>query len=347
MSLYKRTGSPHWWVRFTHNGRRIQKSTGTKDRLKAQEYHDRLKSSLWALERLGEKPSYTWNEAVVKYLKETTHKASHDTDIGRLRWLDQYLGGLPLASITRDKLSAIAEAKAKEFSPATANRLSALIRAILRKAAFEWEWLDKVPKIRMLHEPRRRIRWITREEAESLLSFLPKHQAELARFALATGLRQANVTGLQWSQIDMQRHVAWVHPDQAKARKAIAVPLNEDAVAVVVRQIGKHDTHVFTFRSKPVRQVNTKAWHKALRNAGIEDFRWHDLRHTWASWHVQAGTPIYELQELGGWESADMVRRYAHLAPEHLAKAAARIVSTGTKMAAVQNEKGLAQSLSL
>ena len=129
--------------------------------------------------------------------------------------------------------------------------------------------------------------------------------------------------------------------------EAIAVPLNEDAVAVVLRQIGKHDTHVFTFRSKPVRQVNTKAWHKALRDAGIEDFRWHDLRHTWASWHVQAGTPIYELQELGGWESADMVRRYAHLAPEHLAKAAARIVSIGTIMAAVENEKGLAQSPSL
>ena len=54
--------------------------------------------------------------------------------------------------------------------------------------------------------------------------------------------------------------------------------------------------------------------------AGIADFRWHDLRHSWASWHVQAGTPLHVLQELGGWESVEMVRRYAHLSSDHLAE---------------------------
>ena len=97
------------------------------------------------------------------------------------------------------------------------------------------------------------------------------------------------------------------------------MPLSTAAVAVVREQIGKHGTHVFTFRGNPVRQVNTKAWRAALRRVGIADFRWHDLRHTWASWHVQMGTPLHVLQELGGWESADMVRRYAHLMSEHLA----------------------------
>lgn len=63
--------------------------------------------------------------------------------------------------------------------------------------------------------------------------------------------------------------------------------------------------------------VSTKAWYGALERAGITDFRW--LRHTWASWHVQIGTPLFALQELGGWESAEMVRRYAHLAADHLA----------------------------
>jgi integrase len=65
--------------------------------------------------------------------------------------------------------------------------------------------------------------------------------------------------------------------------------------------------------------VNTKAWRQVLQRAKIKDFRWHDLRHTWASWHVQAGTPLHVLQELGGWESVEMVRRYAHLSSEHLA----------------------------
>jgi len=342
MSLYKRKGSPYWWVRFTHNGQRIQQSTGTEDKLKAQEYHDKLKASLWAQERLGARPSRSWNDAVVKWLHEMRHKATHDTDISRLRWLDKHLGGMPLESITRETIAKIGEIKARESSEPTANRSVALIRAILRKAVFDWEWLDRVPKVRLFKERTRRIRWITRIEAERLLSFLPAHQADMARFALNTGLRQANVTGLEWSQIDISRRVAWVHADQAKARKAIAVPLNDEAVEVIRRQIGKHPLRVFSYRGRPVKQVNTKLWHKALRKAGIENFRWHDLRHTWASWHVQAGTPIYELQELGGWESAEMVRRYAHLAPEHLAKAAARIVPIGTKMATVEKQKGAA-----
>ena len=67
------------------------------------------------------------------------------------------------------------------------------------------------------------------------------------------------------------------------------------------------------------------AWKRSLRRAGIEKFRFHDLRHTWASWHVMSGTSLQELMELGGWKSYEMVLRYAHLAPEHLSTAAARI----------------------
>jgi integrase len=77
----------------------------------------------------------------------------------------------------------------------------ALIRAILREATLEWDWLDKVPKIRLSPEPSRRIRWITRGEVDSLLLELPDHLKAMVRFSLETGLRQANVTGLQWSQV--------------------------------------------------------------------------------------------------------------------------------------------------
>jgi len=78
-------------------------------------------------------------------------------------------------------------------------------------------------------------------------------------------------------------------------------------------------------RHVPPSQVSTKAWYAALKRAGIADFRWHDLRHTWASWHVQNGTPLFALQELGGWASTEMVRRYAHLAADHLAPYAERL----------------------
>jgi hypothetical protein len=101
---------------------------------------------------------------------------------------------------------------------------------------------------------------------------------------------------------------AWVHPDQAKARKAIPVPLNDDAMKVLGRQVGKHRDLVFSFRGRQVLQVSTKAWYAALERTGIADFRWHDLRHTWASWHVQGGTPLFALQELGGWGAGSRPR---------------------------------------
>jgi len=227
-----------------------------------------------------------------------------------------------------------------------------VIRAVLRRAANEWDWLDKVPRIRMLPEPNRRVRWLTRDEADRLIAELPKHLKPMVQFSLETGLRRANVTGLEWSQVDLARRTAWIHPDQAKARKAIAVPLSAAAVVVLRGQIGKHSTHVFSYRGNPVRQVNTKAWRLALQRAGIAEFRWHDLRHTWASWHAQAGTPLHVLQELGGWESAEMVRKYAHLSTVHLTEYVDRVSSlrlvapAGEGVATIQlraaNEKGAA-----
>lgn len=83
---------------------------------------------------------------------------------------------------------------------------------------------------------------------------------------------------------------------------------------------------MFAYRGKPLPQVNTKAWRAALKRTGIHGFRWHDLRHTWASWHVQAGTPLHALQ-VGDWESAEMVRRYAHLSADHLAGYVDRVSS--------------------
>ena len=113
----------------------------------------------------------------------------------------------------------------------------------------------------------------------------------MAAFSLASGLRAANVTGLRLSAVDLDRRLTRVHPDEAKARRAIPVPLNGDAVAVLQKQIGKHWEVVFTFKGKPVEQVSTAAWYKALGRAEIENFRWHDLRHTWASWHIEGALP--------------------------------------------------------
>lgn len=171
----------------------------------------------------------------------------------------------------------------------------------------------------------KRVRWLTFEEVQRLLKELPYHLRDMMIFTLATGLRDSNVTGLQWKDVDMQRQHAFVSAEASKTKKAIAVPLNGDAMVVLKRRWGQHKTHVFTFRDKPVVRCNNPAWRKALVRAGIKDFRWHDLRHTWASWHVQNGTSLHELQILGGWASYEMVLRYAHLSSRQLQAAAKRI----------------------
>ena len=244
-----------WWISFTTpTGERVRRSAETEVKAQAQELHDKLKAEIWRVEKLGNRPRRTWNDAVVRWLTEQSHKASIESDKIHLRWLDRHLKGVDLSAITRTMLDRIGAAKLAEgVAPATVNRVMEVLRAILRKCAEEWEWIDRSPKVRMLKEPSRRIRFLTHVEAQRLIGHLPQHLADMAAFALATGLRRANVTGLRWDAVDLESRRAWVHPDEAKARRAIPVPLNDDAMAVVQGQIGKHLELVFSFRGKPIR----------------------------------------------------------------------------------------------
>ena len=334
MSLYKRDGSAFWWTHFTVGGQRVRKSTETADRRQAEQYEARLKARLWEEAKLGSKPKRLWQEAVVRWLREKAleGKKSLDDDRAHLRWLDPHLRGLTLDQINRDVIDRLVTLRREPREirrlrgtvevvapqPATINRMLAVLRAILRRAERDWEWLTKAPAVRLLPEPKRRVRWLRPEEAARLLAELPEHQRDVMLFELETGLRQGNVRGLKWSQVDMARQCAWIHAEEAKGGVAIPVPLTRQAIAVMERQIGKHPDYVFTYQGRPIGQLNTRAWQQALQRAGIANFRWHDLRHTWASWHAQSGTPQHVLQELGGWQSPEMVRRYAHLSGESL-----------------------------
>lgn len=319
MSLFKRSDSPYWWVKLSVNGSRVQRSTGTADKGKAQEYHDKLKAALWDASRLGIKPRRTWKEAVVRFIAETRHKRSHAKDLAHFRWLDRYLGALHLDEISRDRIDAVSQARlAEKVSNASVNRVLALVRSVLRRACIEWEWIDRTPKVRLLPEPRLRVRYLTPDEARLLLEKLPLHLAVMAEFTLLTGLRQGNVRDLAWRQVDLDGSKLWIESEQAKGGRAIPVPLSPRALQLLRGQVGTNSTWVFTYAGRKVSQVGTRAWRNALGRAGIEDFRWHDLRHTWASWHAQAGTPQGALKELGAWRSDAMVRRYAHFGAEHL-----------------------------
>lgn len=322
MSLYKRKDSPYWWIKLSLNGRTLQRSAGTSDRQKAREYHDKLRAQLWDVQKLGVKPHRTWEEAVLRWLDEKSHKASISDDKRNFRWLDSHLAGMKLADIDRDCIGRICAARRKEgVSNGTVNRTLSLLRSVLRAAMNDWEWIERVPRVKLLHEAAGRVRFLTADDARRLIAELPEHMAAMVGFSMLTGLRQRNVRELRWSQVDLERRAVWVHAHEAKGRKGISVPLPDEAVKIVQAEQGKHAEFVFTYKGKPIRWVNNSAWKSALRRAGIDDFRWHDLRHTWATWHAQAGTtPMHVLQELGGWSSPVMVRRYAHLTTGHLAK---------------------------
>nr|WP_184017183.1 site-specific integrase [Sphingobium boeckii] len=140
------------------------------------------------------------------------------------------------------------------------------------------------------------------------------------------GLEAGNIRDLSWDRVDMDRRIATIGHGDTKNGDALGVPLNDLALAVLTRQQGKHKTRVFTYAGRPICQVNTQAWKKALIRCGIKNFRWHDLCHSWATWLRQKDVPTWVLQELGGWKSESMVRRYAHSSVKHLQPYAEQLI---------------------
>lgn len=371
MRLYQRGQRGTWWVDLGEiAGQRARRSTGTSDRAAAAEYAATLARDLWRARRLGETPTVTWNQAVVAWVEEHAHRRSIEEIKRVLRWLSDHLRGKPLAEITDPVIRQLARArkaeavnrreiaravaagkpapKAKLTSGATVNRHLAQLSAVLHYA-HKRGWLDAVPPISKAPEPAKRVAWLTREQAELLLEELPPHLRAMAAFGLATGLRETNIRLLTWHQVDMPRAVAWFEGDEMKAGKAHSVPLNADALRVLALQQGQHKRWVFPVprwepaagpedkprlvADAPTGKISSAAWRKACTRAGVPWLRFHDLRHTWASWHVQSGTPLAVLQELGGWASLAMVQRYAHLGRSHVAQWAGNLAGGGTTLA--------------
>ena len=328
--IYRRPDSGFWWICATlPNGKRVRQSAGTEIREDAEAYLAKLKLDAYRETYFGIKPQRSWQEAVVRYL-ELKRGLRSFTDVQRIcRFLDPYLGSMMLNQINGDAVWSIVQGETKRGNkPATVNRTLSTMRALLRMARDEWQWIDNFPKIRMLAGEVERDRWLLREEAERLIRVCPAHLAALVRYALATGCRASEITGLEWNRVDLDRKTAWLN--HTKNGTPRGVPLNEDAIEVLREQIGKSLTHCFTYEGNPIRwQITNTAWHTAIAAAGIENFRFHDLRHTWASWHRQAGTSCDELKDLGGWKSRIMVDRYAKFSTENLLSAASRIERGG------------------
>lgn len=322
-----------WHYSFTApNGKRIRQSARTENEKQAAELAAKHYNDCWRQQQLGERPDYTWQQAVVEWLTEDPRRASNPNYTQPLRWLDNHVGHLKLSEIDRFTVKKIQLAKQAEgVKPRTVNAILQQLRIILR-AALAWEWVDKIPQIKLLKEPDRRIRWLSAAEEARLMPELPTHMQRIVTFALATGLRMGNILSLTWQQVDLARRQAWIYPDQAKSRQAIGVPLNKEAMHVLAVCLGDDPEYIFVFRKKPIKRINGRAWREALARAGIKDFHFHDLRHTWATRHIMAGTPLHVLQELGGWNDITMLRKYAHMSVEHLHLHASNVSNLDTNL---------------
>ena len=325
MSLYKR--GEIWWIYVRHGGRRTRRSTGTSDRAEAQRQHDELAASLWQIKAHGKRLSdalLAWHDA----------RPRADSATRALKQIRSEYPDRPLSQVTEASLIETWGGRA----PGTYNKLAAIIRAAMT-IAHRNRWVDAVPRIARRREPIVEPRWLTAEQWAKLHAELPPHLKPMAAFAVATGLRWANVSGLTWDRVSLERKLAWIPASTAKAGRTIPVPLSSDALRALRAAGGSGEGFVFTYCGRRIGSAK-KGWGSATERAGVPGFHWHDLRHTWASWHAMRGTPLDVLQKLGGWETRSMVERYAHLAPSYVASYAgnARPVAA-TKKATPRKKK--------
>ena len=320
MPLYRQPKSPYWWVRI---GRHTRKSTGTADREQAEEFERVLQERLWRLRKLGDRSAVSWSEAASRWLDDSAKGRKRDREV--LDWLKPRIGEHPVSAVADpDALEELRkDALAEGWSRSTADRIMGTVSAVLH-ACWRWRYLEAAPPVPMYRPAKKEPRWLTHEQFERLCKELPEHLELAARFAALTMLRMRSMLNLTWDRIDLASRRMWVPGAQMKQARAHGMPLSREAVKVLrkLKTLNPDGERVFQWHGKPIDDCNTKAFQEAVERAGVAPLRWHDLRHTGASWAVQNGLPLQQLMELGGWRDYRSVLRYAHLAPDHLAEAA-------------------------
>jgi integrase len=204
--------------------------------------------------------------------------------------------------------------------------------------AVEWEMIEQNPfdrgKSLRLKENNKRLRYLSEEEIQRLLPECPKHLRRVVECAIHTGMRKSEILGLRWDQI--KRGHIYLEADDTKTKEARQVPINDDLQALLKEIRAEQPVgtrHVFRFRRGEHRIKTGKgcrvlspitgciqdvksSFQGAVRRAGIHDFKFHDLRHTFASQLIMKGGSLKEVQEILGHKSMTMTMRYAHLSQE-------------------------------
>ncbi len=324
-------GSGVWWIRFSDSKGKIRRErAGTLSA--AKQLYGIRKAAAWQ----GHKLPHTIKSTVTfmalakdarAYLATQPHRSGGDED--RIELLEKVFGNIPANALRPQDIekSFSDVAKKREWKPATINRHKAVLSLIYRLAVSNGK-VDVNPArlVRRWKEDNQVIRFLTTDEEQRLRAILPPERWAIIQLALNTGARAGELWRLRWTEVDDISSSPQITLLKTKNGSIRYVPLNADALDALKVLSKVEGTKGFVFPRGPYR-----FWFEtALKAAKIENFRFHDLRHTFASRCTMAGVGPVALAALLGHRSLAMVLRYSHLAPTHLAEAVSRLVSFGT-----------------
>lgn len=323
MPIRKRQGSPYWQINI---GRKTRVSSGTEDYDEARELEKVLIQRQWRREKLGDRGAIPFDVAAQRWLNGPRAK-KRDREI--LDWLSPQIGLEAVMDVAEpDSIEEIRkDGIAAGWSHSTIDRAMGTVSAVLRDCLKRGE-LERAPMMPMFRPPKGEPRFLTPAELDRLCWQLPMHLALAARVAVHTLLRMRAMLKLTKPRVDLVKCRAWIPGAQQKAARSFGLPLNTEAVRAL-RALWllspRSSPYVFTWLGRPIDDCNTAAFQKAVKRAGVAPLRWHDLRHTGASWAVQSGVSLPELMLLGDWKDYRSVLVYAHLAPSQAVQASNRV----------------------
>ncbi len=332
--LYKRNGI--WHIDKHIGGRRVCQSTGTVKLEEAERFLARLSEQTRQAQIYGVRPVRSFEQAAAKFVLDNRHKRSLQSDIGRLKLLMPWIGDLSLDRIHDGTLQPWVEHRRKDgVRTGTINHGLKVVLRILNLAA-EWKdenamtWLAVAPKINLLPDNNKRqpypLNW---EEQARLFRELPSHLVEMAFFAVNTGCRDSEVCNLRWEwevQVPELDTSVFIIPGQyVKNGDDRLVVLNKISSSVVESVRGKHATHIFSYRGKPITRMLNSAWLRARKKASLMQVRVHDLKHTFGRRLRAAGVSFEDRQDLLGHRSGRITTYYSAAELSRLIEATNRV----------------------
>lgn len=273
------------------------------------------------------------SDVIDRYVKTVlVHKKSIKQDWNsQLNWWNNKIGQYTLADVTPSLISEMRDillkengSRGKPRSHATINRYLTTLQCVFSIAVKEWELLDINPffRVKKLQEPRGRVRFLSKEEREKLLEECKKAENPYLYpaviVALSTGARKMEVLGLKWADVDLEGERAVLHDTKNGERRGLSL-IGEVKKLIEELYNNRKPKDVYVFSSMDGKKPFdiTRSWKNAIKRADIKDFRFHDLRHTTASYLAMQGKSSGELAEVLGHKTLQMVKRYAHLSDEH------------------------------